>query len=78
MPLDRLLFLANMPAGLDWAVIGLHVCRLRKTALPCDPPVKVKPVGDTGFYRVTDGRHRCIAAMIAGREAIEYELDIEP
>jgi hypothetical protein len=70
--LDRLLFLPNMPAGMDWAVIGLHVCHFRKTAAPCDPPIVVEPIGDTGLYRVLDGRHRTIAAYIAGRTHIEY------
>jgi hypothetical protein len=27
LPLDRLVFLRNVPAGMDWAVIGFWVCR---------------------------------------------------
>lgn len=72
--LDRLLFLRNVPAGLDWSVIGFWVCQLRKTAEPVDPPIRVCPVGDldgTSCYRVADGRHRVIAAYMAGRTSIE-------
>jgi hypothetical protein len=77
IPLDRLLFLPNVPAGMDWAVIGLWEVRFRKTTEPCDPPVTVFPVDGTDFYRVADGRHRVIAAYIAGREAIEAVIEAD-
>jgi hypothetical protein len=54
--LDRLLFPRPVPAGLDWAVLGLWVCRQRKTADPVDPPIVVRPEGD--YFRIVDGRHR--------------------
>lgn len=72
IPLDLLLFLRNVPAGMDWSVIGLWVCRLRKTADPVDPPIDVMPDGHV--YRVIDGRHRTIAAYIAGRTSIEARI----
>lgn len=68
--LDSLLVLRNVTAGLDWAVIGLHVARLRKTNLPVDPPIRVFAEGDSGFYRIADGRHRFVASLIAGRDAV--------
>ncbi len=71
LPLDSLLFGPNMPAGMDWSVIGLWTCRLRKTSERCDPPIVVTPVADTPrIWRVHDGRHRTIAAIMAGRTHI--------
>lgn len=74
LPLDRLLMPPNMPAGMDWAVIGLWVCRFRKTPQPCDPPILVRPEGD--YWRIRDGRHRTIAAHIAGRTDIDAEEEV--
>jgi hypothetical protein len=68
--LDSLLVLRNVTAGMDWAVIGLHVARLRKTNLPVDPPIRVYPEAATGFYRIADGRHRFVASLIAGRDTV--------
>jgi hypothetical protein len=65
IPLDRLVFLGNVPAGMDWSVIGLWVCKFRKTGED-GPPILVVPIGDTGLFRVTDGRHRTVASYIAG------------
>jgi hypothetical protein len=66
--LDRLLVLRNVTAGLDWAVIGANVARLRKTNLPVDPPISVYVEGD--YYRIADGRHRFVASLISGRDTI--------
>jgi hypothetical protein len=73
VPLDRLLFGVNPPAGMDWAVIGLWCARLRKTADPCDPPIVVTQEGE--YYRVRDGRHRVIGALIAGRTHIAATIE---
>lgn len=75
LPLDQLLFGRNPPAGLDWSVLGLWVCRLRKTAEECNPPIIVTPVAGTALWRVTDGRHRTVASLIAGRTHIAAEID---
>jgi hypothetical protein len=72
IPLHRLLFPDNMPAGLDLAVVGLWVCYFRKTAKPCEPPIEVVPEGF--YWRIRDGRHRVMAAMIAGR----FDIDAKP
>lgn len=69
VPLDHLLFPPNPPAGMDWAMIGLWVVRFRKTPQPCDPPILV--VAEGRNWRIRDGRHRVMAAMIAGRTHIE-------
>lgn len=73
--LDTLLVLRNVTAGLDWAVIGLHVAGLRKTNLPVDPPIRVYPEEGTPFYRIADGRHRFVASLIAGRDAIAAVIE---
>lgn len=72
--LDRLVFLGNVPAGMDWSVIGYWSCQFRKSGEQ-GPPVLVVPIGTTGLLRVTDGRHRIFAAYIAGRTHIAYATD---
>lgn len=72
--LDRLMFLGNIPAGMDWSVIGFWACQFRKSGEP-GPPILVVPIEDTGLFRVTDGRHRVIASYIAGRTEIVFDLD---
>lgn len=74
VPLDVLLMPPNVPAGMDWAVVGLWVARFRKTAEPCDPAIQVAPVKGTEFYRVSDGRHRVVASLVAGRTHIEATI----
>ena len=74
VPLDRLLFPPNMPAGMDWAVVGLWVVKFRKTPQPCDPPILVRAVG-AGLYRIVDGRHRTVAALLSGRTHIDAEVE---
>lgn len=71
VPLHNLVFKPNMPAGLDWAVIGMWVVRFRKTPQPCDPPIEISHISETEFWRIEDGRHRVVAAMIAGRTHID-------
>jgi hypothetical protein len=75
IPVDCLVLKPNIPAGMDWSVIGHFVMIFRKTAQPCDPPIIVKPVGDN-LWRVMDGRHRFFAAVIAGRSEIEAEVEL--
>jgi len=72
IPLDRVLFGVNPPAGMDLAVIGHWSMLLRKHAEPCSPVIQVTQEGD--YYRVHDGRHRVFGAIIAGRTHIEAEL----
>ena len=72
VPLDRVLFGVNPPAGMDLAVIGMWAALLRKTAEPCNPPIQVTVEGD--YYRVRDGRHRVFGAIVAGRTHIEAEV----
>lgn len=75
--MSRLLFTDNVPAGLDVLQLCHFAAILRKSNEPL-PPIVVAPIGGTGLYRVTDGRHRVVAAYIAGRTDIEYEIDLDP
>ena len=75
IPLDCLLFGVNVPAGMDWSVIGMWHVVFRKSAEPCDPPIVVVPIEGTPFYRVRDGRHRTVAAIMAGRTHIEANVE---
>ena len=80
VPLDRLLFPPNMPAGMDWAVVGLWVVKFRKTPQPCDPPIQVTFAGTSctdgeDLYRIVDGRHRTVAALLSGRTHIDAEVE---
>jgi hypothetical protein len=72
--LDRLVFLGNVPAGMDWSVVGYWACQFRKSGEP-GPPILVVPIGSTGLFRVTDGRHRTIASYFAGRTEIVFKID---
>lgn len=75
IPLHRLVFKPTVPAGMDWSIIGLWYAKFRKTAEPCDPPIKVSYISGTDIYQVEDGRHRFVAAVMAGRTHIDAEFD---
>jgi ParB-like chromosome segregation protein Spo0J len=69
---EDLMYPANVPAGMDVLVLMSLAALLRKTT--ADPaPVRVKPEGTR--WRVADGRHRALAAMIAGRVDVLCMLD---
>lgn len=61
---DRLVFLGNVPAGMNPLVLMSLAYTLRSSGEDPDPIV-VRAEGP--FFRVIDGRHRAIAAIIAGR-----------
>jgi hypothetical protein len=61
---ERLLFPPNVPAGMDVLTLLSLTALMRKSNE--DPaPIIVRREGK--FFRITDGRHRALAAMIAGR-----------
>lgn len=72
VPIEDVRLPPNLPAGMDWSVIGHFAMTMRKTTEDPDP-IRVAPVGD--HYRISDGRHRFIAAVIAGRPDVLAELD---
>jgi hypothetical protein len=59
----------NVPAGMNFLKLGHMTYVMRATTEHFDP-IEVSEIGD-GFYRITDGRHRFISALIAGRPSIQ-------
>lgn len=78
--LDRLVFGRNPPAGMDWSVVGHWAAFFRKAAAPCKPAVRVTEIPGTKprLYRVSEGRHRVIGALFAGRDTIRCKVDRSP
>lgn len=72
VPLDRVLFGVNPPAGMNFAKLGGIAYEFRRAAEPCNPPIQVTVEG--AYWRVHEGRHRVLGAIIAGRSHIEAEL----
>jgi hypothetical protein len=69
---ENLIFKPNIPAGMNPLVLMSLTHRLRSD-LGDPEPIKVKREGE--LYRVLDGRHRAIAAIVAGRHDVLAELD---
>lgn len=68
IPVDQLLILGNVPAGMNPLVVMALAYRLRSSGW--DPkPIKVWHLGPE-LYRVANGRHRYFAAVIAGRSDV--------
>jgi hypothetical protein len=59
----------NVPAGMNYLLLGFFAYQLRATNKSLEP-ILVERVGD-GSFRITDGRHRAIAALIAGRPSVD-------
>lgn len=76
VPVSRILLPENVVAGCNYLVIASFTYMLRSTREDPDP-VLVRPVGD-GLFRVSDGRHRFLAAVIAGRNDVLCELEEAP
>ena len=65
--IEELLLPPNLPAGMDVLTLFSLTALLHKTTE--DPePVLVEREGS--HWRITDGRHRAIAALIAGRSDV--------
>jgi hypothetical protein len=73
VPLDRVLFGVNPPAGMNFAQLGGIAYEFRRAAEPCDPPILVTSEW-VQVFRVHDGRHRVFGSIIAGRSHIEAQL----
>ena len=76
-PIERLLFPPPVPDGLNVALInglGWHM-RIYPNWHPT--PIMVAARED-GLWRIEDGRHRVIAAMMAGRPTVLAEQSSNP
>lgn len=67
IPLDRLLWPEPVVAGCNYLVIA-SLTYLYRGSNEHTTPILVRPEGD--YWRITDGRHRAIASMVAGRKAV--------
>lgn len=69
---DRILVPPNMPAGLNPLVVMALTHHYRATTEDADP-ITVTREGRN--YRITDGRHRYLASVIAGRRRVLAHVD---
>ena len=72
IPLSKLLVGENPPAGMNPFTFMTWAGFFRRTAEPCKPPILVTPEGD--LFRIHDGRHRYVGALVAGRTEIDAEI----
>jgi ParB-like chromosome segregation protein Spo0J len=76
LPVSSLVMKDNVPAGCNPLVLMSLAYTLRSSG--DDPaPVSVRPIDGTGLYRVIDGRHRFMAAVVAGRPDVLCEIEEE-
>jgi hypothetical protein len=68
--IEDLLLPPNLPAGMDVLTLFSLVALLHKTT---EDPAPVSVQREQSHWRITDGRHRAIAALIAGRPDVLAE-----
>lgn len=64
---DRILVPPNLPAGMNPLVV-MSLTYLYRSTTEDAPPIVVRREGRN--YRITDGRHRFMASVIAGRRRV--------
>ena len=74
LPLHWLRPPPNIPAGMNPLVLMSLAYALRNSHHPVDPPIKVQRLG-VEDYRITDGKHRWMASIVAGRTHIAATED---
>jgi hypothetical protein len=67
IPLDRILFPEPVTAGMSLFEL-VAMARFYRNGNGHRKPIVVRRVGDV--FSLTDGRHRCVASMIAGRKVV--------
>lgn len=76
--LEDLRFGPNPPAGMNPLVLMAMAYRLRSTTEDLDP---IEVTADGDGWRIHDGRHRAVAALIAGRPDVlaeAYDPGVSP
>jgi len=73
---EHLNFPQNVVAGCNYLVIA-SLTYLMRGSNEDPPPVPVRDEGG-GRYSISDGRHRVIAAIIAGRPDVLCEIEETP
>jgi hypothetical protein len=73
VPLEDIRFPEPVAAGMNYLTLGSLAHMMRATNED-PPPVVVTKEPNGGGFRIVDGRHRVVAAMIAGRKDIACRL----
>ena len=76
IPIEQIQFPPNIPAGCNILVIASLAYALRTSNDPVTPPILVQPEGtpEDPRWSITDGRHRVIASIVAGRTTVSAEI----
>ena len=69
--LDRLLFPEPVSAGMNPFVL-MSLAQVYRSGNEHLEPITITPEGSV--YRISDGRHRAVASMIAGRKVVLAEI----
>lgn len=67
IPLHRVLFPEPVTAGMSLKVLA-DLAELYRTTNEDAEPILVRRQGD--IFTITDGRHRAVASMVAGRKTV--------
>lgn len=62
-------------AGMNFLVLGSLAYLYRSTDEDADEPVLLKYEDNHNAYRITDGRHRVFASVIAGRKTVWAKVE---
>lgn len=73
--LDRILMPRPVAAGMNYLVVASLSHMLRSSTADA-PPITLRRTGR--YYRIIDGRHRFVAAHIAGRQRILAHIEDTP
>ena len=73
VPIEDVRLPRNVAAGVNFLVLASLAHLLRATTED-PPPILVQPL-ENATYRVSDGRTRFLAAVVAGRPDVLAELD---
>jgi uncharacterized ParB-like nuclease family protein len=68
--LDRIIMPKPVAAGMNPLVV-MSLAYMMRSTHDDPPPITVRREGD--YWRIVDGRHRYVAANIAGRHSIKAE-----
>ena len=72
VPVEKLRLPPSVPAGLDVLTLLSLAALMRKTTEDPEPIVVAQELGG---YRICDGRHRAVGALIAGRKDVLARLE---
>lgn len=73
VPLERLLMTEPVVAGMNVLVL-FSLAHFYRSSNEHTAPISIRPVIQD-VYRITDGRHRALASLIAGRKTVLAEIE---